>query len=154
MAYTNIALTKLLCQEKNDALPNSQGLNLVGFGPLKANSSGVVSAINPTNTNQVLMSGSTSGTGEDPVWRPFPIYSGNTAIAATLNASITITGLTDMTTFANVQATMTYLSSPPPSAAGILSCAWQLVDDTSIKIFVNGTPGASAYISWAVLKKG
>jgi hypothetical protein len=154
MAYTNIALTKFISQEKNDALPNSQGLNLVGYGPLKANSSGVISAITPTNTNQVFMSGSTTGTTEDPVWRSFPIYSAVTAIAATLNPSITITGLTDMTTFAIVTATMTYLSSPPPSAADILPCAWQLVDDTSIKIFVNGTPGTGAYISWAVLKKG
>jgi len=67
MAYTNIALTKFITQEKNDALPNSQGLNLVGVGPLKVDSSGVVSALTPSATTGYVLT--STGNTTDPTWQ-------------------------------------------------------------------------------------
>ncbi len=66
MAYTNIALSKFISQQKNDALPNSQGLDVLGVGPLVTDSSGVLTAITPGASGFVLTS---TGASTQPTWQ-------------------------------------------------------------------------------------
>ncbi len=151
MAYTNIALSKFITQDKNDALPNSQGLNSVGFGPLKADASGVVSAITPSATTGYVLT--SVGTSADPVWSPCPIYCGIAAIGTTTNPTITISGLTGITSTAVIVATMSYTTTVPSGGAKICPVSVQSYTSTSFDVQVQGAPSAGANICWAVLKR-
>jgi hypothetical protein len=90
MAYTNIALTKFISQEKNDALPNSQGLNAVGNGPLVADSSGVITALTPGAAGTVL----TAQASGQPQWATPSASGAPTGAIYWVGSSTGATGLT------------------------------------------------------------
>jgi hypothetical protein len=101
MAYTNIALTKFISQEKNDALPNSQGINTLGVGPIVTDTSGVLSAVTPSTSGYVLTS---TGPSTQPT---FQAAAGGGAPTGALYWVGSSTGATGLTAEIDLGSTLT-----------------------------------------------